>query len=95
MTSKYIFLIYLILLCFSSYCQTTNTSKLSPEIIGTPPPFRPGSVNDPSLVSQYIRSIFQDSKGNFWFAPAGQSVARYDEKTLKYYSKIEFFHGNK
>ncbi len=54
-----------------------------------------GQVNtDPSLVSQYIRSIFQDSKGNFWFGTAGQNVVRYDGKTLKYYSKSEFFHGN-
>jgi ligand-binding sensor domain-containing protein len=80
----------------SSPKDTTNASKPSPEVIGTPPPLvsHPGLVNDPFLVSQYIRSIFQDSKGNFWFGPAGQSVARYDEKTLKYYSKIEFFHGS-
>ena len=76
--------------------ETTNTSKPSPEVIGTPPPLvsHPDPVNDTGLVSQYIRSIFQDSKGNFWFGPAGQSVARYDVKTLKYFSKIEFFHGN-
>jgi len=73
-----------------------NPSKPSPEIIGTPPPLvsYAGLPNDPGLVSQYIRSIFQDSKGNFWFGPAGQSVVRYDGKTLKYYSKSEFFQGN-
>lgn len=73
-----------------------NTSKPSPKIIGTPPPLfsQHNPYNDTGLVSQYIRSIFQDSKGNFWFGPAGQSVARYDEKTLEYYSKAEFFHGN-
>ena len=108
--TKYYFhnLIYILLLvglfinsCYgqvntSSPKDTTNASKPSPEVIGTPPPLvsHPTPVNDPSLVSQYIRSIFQDSKGNFWFGPAGQSVVRYDEKTLKYYSKIEFFHGN-
>ncbi|MBK9109700.1 MAG: regulator [Saprospiraceae bacterium] len=69
------------------------TSSQSPEIIGTPPTLvaKPTPTNDPSLVSQYIRSIFQDSKGNYWFGPAGQSVARYDIKTLKYFSKAEFF----
>lgn len=72
--------------------QNENTSKPIPEIQGTPP--TPNPVNDPSLVSQYIRSIFQDSKGNFWFGPAGQSVARYDVKTLKYFSRHEFFDGN-
>ena len=80
----------------SSLKETINPSKPSPEVIGTPPPLVPdhNPYNDSGLVSQYIRSIFQDSKGNFWFAPAGESVARYDVKTLKYYSKIEFFHGN-
>jgi len=61
----------------SSPKDTTNTSKPSPEVIGTPPPLVPyhNPYNDSGLVSQYIRSIFQDSKGNFWFGPAGQSVA--------------------
>ncbi len=80
----------------SSPKERTSASKPSPEVIGTPSSsslYRP-PYNDTSLVSQYIRSIFQDSKGNFWFAPAGHSVARYDEKTLKYYSKEEFFNGN-
>jgi ligand-binding sensor domain-containing protein len=76
--------------------ETANGSKPSPEVIGTPPHLFPyhNPYNDIGLVSQYIRSIFQDSKGNFWFGPAGQSVAKYDEKTLKYYSKNEFFRGN-
>lgn len=73
-----------------------TTSETGPEIIGTPPPV--GSyldpVNNADLVSQYIRSIFQDSKGDYWFGPAGQSVARYNGKTLEYYSKAAFFEGN-
>ncbi len=77
--------------------EKVNASKPIPKITGTPPPFsfQPGVVSDSGLVSQYIRSIFQDSKGNFWFGPAGQSVARYDEITLHYFSKSEFFYGNK
>lgn len=75
--------------------ETINPSKPSPEIIGMPPVVsNPGLINDPGLVSQYIRSIFQDSKGNFWFGPIGHSVIRYDEKTLKYYSNTEFLHEN-
>jgi ligand-binding sensor domain-containing protein len=90
----------------SSQNEKTNASKPSPEITETPPPLvsqsTPGNQleealasNAPdSLVSGIIRSIFQDSKGNLWFGHAGQTVARYDGKTLKYYSEIEFFHGN-
>lgn len=29
-----------------------------------------------------------------WFGPAGQSVAKYDGTSLRYYSKSEFFQGN-
>jgi ligand-binding sensor domain-containing protein len=87
-----------------------NTSKPSPEVIGTPPPLvsHPDSVNElaeeleealannhPSLlVGQIIRSIFQDSKGNLWFGTLGDGIARFDGKTLKYYSKSEFFQGD-
>jgi len=78
----------------SSPDDKANTSKPSPEIIGTPPLFsHVDPVNDPGIVSQYIRSIFQDSKGNFWFGTVGQSVVRYDGTTLKYYSEVEFFQG--
>ena len=54
--------------------NNTNTSKPIPEIIGTPPPrnFLAGSASEDSLVNQYIRTILQDSKGNFWFGPAGE-----------------------
>ena len=46
---------------------------------------------DNTLVSQYIRSIYQDSKGNMWFGTIADGVVRYDEKTLTYFSKAEGF----
>lgn len=33
-------------------------------------------------IDQNIRSIFQDSKGNYWFGTNGAGVFRYDSKTL-------------
>ena len=48
---------------------------------------------DTTLVSQYIRSIFQDSKGNLWFGTIGDGVARYDKKTLTYFSDPEGFYS--
>lgn len=90
--------------------DTTNTSTPSPKVIGTLPPLVSHSdpVNDleeeledalannhPSLlVGQIIRSICQDSKGNLWFGTLGDGIAKYDGKTLKYYSKSELFQGN-
>ena len=49
---------------------------------------------DTTLVSQYIRSIFQDSKGNLWFGTIGEGVVRYDVKTLTYFSNPDGFYSN-
>ena len=49
---------------------------------------------DTTLVSQYIRSIFQDSKGNLWFGTLGEGVVRYDVKTLTYFSTPDGFINN-
>lgn len=68
-----------------------NTTKPSPAIIknfkasATAPDF------DTTLVSQYIRSIFQDSKGNLWFGTINEGVVKYDEKTLTYFSNSDGF----
>ncbi|MFM9950048.1 MAG: two-component regulator propeller domain-containing protein [Saprospiraceae bacterium] len=71
-----------------------NTSKPGPTVIknfkavGVAPDF------DTTLVSQYIRSIFQDSKGNLWFGTIGEGVVRYDGKTLTYFSNPDGFISN-
>jgi ligand-binding sensor domain-containing protein len=49
---------------------------------------------DTSLVSQYIRSIFQDSKGNLWFGTIQEGVVRYDSKSLIYFSNPDGFISN-
>jgi len=49
---------------------------------------------DTTLVSQYIRSIFQDSKGNLWFGTIGEGVVKYDKKTLTYFSAPDGFVNN-
>lgn len=71
--------------------EDSNTSKASPTVIrnfkavAVPPDF------DTTLVSQYIRSIFQDSKGNLWFGTIEEGVVRYDKKTLTYFSNPDGF----
>lgn len=49
---------------------------------------------DTTLVSQYIRSIFEDSKGNMWFGTIGEGAVRYDGKTITYFSTPEGFVNN-
>ena len=68
-----------------------NSSKSGPTVIRN---FKAAVLApdfDSTLVSQYIRSIFQDSKGNLWFGTIGEGVVRYDVKTLTYFSSPEGF----
>lgn len=49
---------------------------------------------DTALVSQYIRSIFQDSKGNLWFGTLGEGVVRYDVNSVTYFSHPDGFYSH-
>lgn len=46
-----------------------------------------------SQVSQYIRRIFQDSKGNLWFGTTSDGVCRFDGTVLKYFTPKEGLSG--
>ena len=74
--------------------KDSNTSNPSPRVIRN---FKAAAMApdfDTTLVSQYIRSIFQDSKGNLWFGTLGEGVVRYDVKTLTYFSNPDGFNNN-
>jgi ligand-binding sensor domain-containing protein len=71
-----------------------NASKLSPIVIKNFKAVAMAPGFDTTLVSQYIRSIFQDSKGNLWFGTIGEGVVRYDVKTLTYFSNPDGFNNN-
>lgn len=68
-------------------------SKPSPTVIRNfkPTPLAPDF--DSTLVSQFIRSIFQDSKGNLWFGTIGDGIVRYDQRTLTYFADPEGFYS--
>lgn len=76
--------------------NVTTTSKLSPVVIRTPlpPGFTFDGVVDTTLVSQYIRSIYHDTKGNLWFGTAFEGVCKYHTDTLTYYTKLDVFDAN-
>ncbi|MFI4854086.1 MAG: two-component regulator propeller domain-containing protein [Phycisphaerales bacterium JB065] len=48
---------------------------------------------DGRQVSAYIREVFQDRSGVYWFGTNGEGVARYDENGLSYFSIDEGFGG--
>ncbi len=70
------------------------TSNSSPTVIRNFKAVALAPDFDTTLVSQYIRSIFQDSKGNLWFGTLGEGVVRYDVKTLTYFSNPDGFNNN-
>lgn len=98
--NKLLLFIFLIIFTSCNGQEKTNTSKdsitskQSPTVIKN---FKAAALApdfDTTLVSQYIRSIFQDSKGNLWFGTLGEGVVRYDVKTLTYFSNPEDFKNN-
>lgn len=82
----------------SAHAQVkTNTafppvsSKPIPIIIRKDKPIDINLASPNPLVSEYFRSIFQDSKGNLWFGSLGEGVIKYDTKTLQYFTKADGF----
>lgn len=74
--------------------RDSNSSKPSPTVIRNFKAMELAPGFDNALVSQYIRSIFQDSKGNLWFGTLGDGVVKYDVKTLTYFSNPDGFVNN-
>jgi ligand-binding sensor domain-containing protein len=74
--------------------KDSDTSKPSPAVVKNFQSVGLTPNTDNTLVSQYIRSIFQDSKGNFWFGTVGEGVVRHDEETLTYFSNPDGFINN-
>ncbi len=77
----------LICVCFPvvSSAQHSTTARDHAAPIG---PYLPAQQ-----ISEYVREVFQDRDGNFWFGTNGDGVCRYDGKSLTYLSVEEGFGG--
>jgi ligand-binding sensor domain-containing protein len=95
-------LLFVVICCTSCNGQVkSNTSKPIPKVIRN---FKSAALApdfDTTLVSQYIRSIFQDSKDNLWFGTIADGVVKYDASTslstsvstLTYFSTPDGFYN--
>lgn len=87
-------LLLVVIFCTSCNGQVkSNASKPIPKVIRN---FKPAALApdfDTTLVSQYIRSIFQDSKDNLWFGTIGDGVVKYNVTNLTYYSNPDGFYN--
>ncbi|MFT6742843.1 MAG: hypothetical protein ACJAVF_004364, partial [Paraglaciecola sp.] len=51
-------------------------------------PHPEGSQPESNLkIGEYVREVFQDTKGNLWFGTLSKGVARFDGKSLTYFSR--------
>lgn len=75
----------------TSFSDSVSEPAASPVVIKSP--VRYNYEADTTQVSQYIRCIFQDTKGNLWFGTVGDGACRYDGKTLTYFTPQEGFGG--
>ncbi|OBX21767.1 MULTISPECIES: ligand-binding sensor domain-containing protein [Bizionia] len=76
-----------------SISKTINTSKVGEPI--NSPNYGAPFLNEPpaTRISDFVRNIFQDSKGNLWFGTNGDGVIRFSGKSLDYFSENEGFNG--
>ena len=86
-------------LLLSCASEPTVTSAQNPTGVQEPAaspaaPDEPGETRDQAAqISEYIREVFQDRDGDFWFGTNGDGVCRYDGKSLTYLSLDEGFGG--
>lgn len=45
-------------------------------------------------IGEYVIEIFEDAKGSLWFGTLSKGVAKYDGKTLRYYTTEDGLIGN-
>ncbi len=86
-----LFTTFLLTFTFCHAQVKTTASNPIPKVIRSAKPAAQAPDFDTTLVSQYIRSIFQDSNGNMWFGTIADGAVRYDGKTLTYFSALEGF----
>lgn len=51
-------------------------------------------TNDTAQVAEYVVETFEDAKGNLWFGTMNKGVARYDGRTLTYFTEKDGLCGN-
>lgn len=67
---------------FGVVCVAILVSVVSAEAQNvTPNDFLPSNA-----ISQFVRQIFEDSRGHYWFGTNGDGVARFDGRGVEYFS---------
>lgn len=87
----------LFVLVFIASCSgqhaTGPSAKGSPVSEGLQAPAR-AAVLDSAQIAEYVVEVFEDSKGHLWFGTMNKGVARYDGRTLTYFTEQDGLCGN-
>ncbi|TDD73624.1 ligand-binding sensor domain-containing protein [Flavobacterium caseinilyticum] len=60
-----------------------NEANIQPLILNQSTTFPQIHTNLNGMVREFVRTMYQDKKGNFWFGTNGNGIIRYDGKTLE------------
>ena len=60
-----------------------NTTKNQTPVLKLDTTFPQIHTNLNGMVSQFVRAMYQDTKGNYWFGTNGNGIIRYDGQTLE------------
>ena len=98
LSSGMLTLVLIALQCFSCYGQVKVTAVREDNTPQNPiyvskkiTTFPQIHTNLNGMVSEFVRTMYQDTKGNYWFGTNGNGIIRYDGQTLETIS-IEGIH---
>lgn len=74
------------LFLIASVCTCSNAQRTDKYYPGV-------DISQSGQISEYVREVFQDREGNYWFGTNGDGVVRYDGESLTYLSMEEGFGG--
>lgn len=63
--------------------STTNAAAVQAAVVTPLPLFEQIHTNLNGMVMEFVRSMYQDTKGNYWFGTNGNGIIKYDGRTLE------------
>ena len=72
--------------------STVDTSSINDLLLF--PNLQNGTLEYDPQIAAFVVEIFEDSKGNLWFGTMSKGVARYDGRSLVYFSIKDGLAGN-
>ncbi|MEO1654620.1 MAG: two-component regulator propeller domain-containing protein, partial [Bacteroidota bacterium] len=101
-TPHSIILNVIFLLCFSCQSPKSSEAEENPPVLDPPPSSTPFTTIEHSLTDLHpprtdtilsfqsrISIIFQDRKGDYWFASQGDGICHYDGTSFTYYDELQ------